>query len=988
MKPMETAVYWIDLNILYNKLMKGMADAGHEVTVISAYKNKLPIGNGSYTDVILTGVEEEYEKILENANYLESAEQYPIWQSYHWHLLTLTILNQTFTHPNVLRFLKQRHEFDAVVTEYGWGEAQLALSSYYQCPLVVLISVGGVNSWVNDMLGNPVPISYVPHSWMLGDFSQGMNLLERLHNMLFFLYDQFLVRFIQFPANDRIIQSYMPNGPKAADLYHSPSLVLLGSHSSFRQSTPMAPNMVEIGGFHIDPPQPLPKDLQLFLDEAQDGAIFFSMGSHVKSKDFSAEKKQLIINVFGRLKQRVLWKFEDDALPEKPSNVMVRKWMPQIDILAHPNIKLFISHGGHGSILEALYHGVPTLMIPVFLDQFNNAFQSESRGFALKLSYRDRNFTEETFHGLIKEMLINPKYRLRAQELSRLFHDRPMKPMETAVYWIEYVIRNKGAEHLKLGSLKLRWFEYYMVDVLLVLVGIVASLVIVLVLAFKWAGAWFGRAGKIKQHLNILYNKLMKGMADAGHEVTVISAYKNKLPIENGSYTDVILTGFEEEYEKILENAKYLETAEQYPIWQSYHMHQLNLMIDNQTFSHPNVLRFLKERHEFDAVVTEYAWGEAQLALSSYYQCPLVVLISVGGVNSWVNDMLGNPVPISYVPHSWMLGDFSQGMNLLERLHNMLFFLYDQFLIRFIQFPANDRIIQSYMPNGPKAADLYHSPSLVLLGSHSSFRQSTPMAPNMVEIGGFHIDPPQPLPKDLQLFLDEAQDGAIFFSMGSHVKSKDFSAEKKQLIINVFGRLKQRVLWKFEDDALPEKPSNVMVRKWMPQIDILAHPNIKLFISHGGHGSILEALYHGVPTLMIPVFLDQFNNAFQSESRGFALKLSYRDRNFTEETFHGLIKEMLINPKYQLRAQELSRLFHDRPMKPMETAVYWIEYVIRNKGAEHFKLGSLKLGWFEYCMVDVLLVLVGIVASLVIVLVLAFKWAIAWFGRAGKIKQQ
>ncbi|KAH1022453.1 hypothetical protein HUJ04_011852, partial [Dendroctonus ponderosae] len=289
----------------------------------------------------------------------------------------------------------------------------------------VLISVVGVNYWVNDMLGNPVPISYVAHSWMLSDFSQGMNLLERLHNMVFFLYDQFLIRFIQFPANDRIIQSYMPNGPEAADLYHSPSLVLLGSQSSFRQSTPMAPKMVEIGGFHIDPPQPLPKDLQLFLDEAQDGAIFFSMGSHVKSKDFMRK-----------------WMPQTDILGEQRvviSNLQCLLYPPiRFYLVAHPNIKLFITHGGHGSILKALYHGVPTLMIPVFLDQFSNAFQSESRGFASKISYRDRNFTEETFHGLIKEMLINPKYRLQAQELSRLFHDRPMKPMERAVYWIEY----------------------------------------------------------------------------------------------------------------------------------------------------------------------------------------------------------------------------------------------------------------------------------------------------------------------------------------------------------------------------------------------------------------------------------------------------------------------------------------------------------------------------------------------------------------------
>lgn len=41
----------------------------------------------------------------------------------------------------------------------------------------------------------------------------------------------------------------------------------------------------------------------------------------------------------------MLWKWEDD-LPDKPSNIRIEKWLPQNDILGHPNVKLFITHGG------------------------------------------------------------------------------------------------------------------------------------------------------------------------------------------------------------------------------------------------------------------------------------------------------------------------------------------------------------------------------------------------------------------------------------------------------------------------------------------------------------------------------------------------------------------------------------------------------------------------------------------------------------------
>lgn len=91
--------------------------------------------------------------------------------------------------------------------------------------------------------------------------------------------------------------------------------------------------MVEIGGFHLTPPKPLPADLQKILDEAKHGVIYFSMGSILRSKDMSKETVELFIRVFSALKQTVLWKWENENLPGKPDNVVIRRWLPQNDIL-------------------------------------------------------------------------------------------------------------------------------------------------------------------------------------------------------------------------------------------------------------------------------------------------------------------------------------------------------------------------------------------------------------------------------------------------------------------------------------------------------------------------------------------------------------------------------------------------------------------------------------------------------------------------------
>lgn len=61
----------------------------------------------------------------------------------------------------------------------------------------------------------------------------------------------------------------------------------------------------------------------------------------------------MLLAVFRKLKQRVIMKWESETLAGKPNNVMINEWLPQDAILAHPNVKLFISHCGLGSVAEA-----------------------------------------------------------------------------------------------------------------------------------------------------------------------------------------------------------------------------------------------------------------------------------------------------------------------------------------------------------------------------------------------------------------------------------------------------------------------------------------------------------------------------------------------------------------------------------------------------------------------------------------------------------
>jgi hypothetical protein len=57
------------------------------------------------------------------------------------------------------------------------------------------------------------------------------------------------------------------------------------------------------------------------------------MGSGLYSSDMPEIKRQAFVEAFSKLRQRIIWKWETDSLPGKPSNVKIGKWFPQSDIL-------------------------------------------------------------------------------------------------------------------------------------------------------------------------------------------------------------------------------------------------------------------------------------------------------------------------------------------------------------------------------------------------------------------------------------------------------------------------------------------------------------------------------------------------------------------------------------------------------------------------------------------------------------------------------
>lgn len=263
---------------------------------------------------------------------------------------------------------------------------------------------------------------------------------------------------------------------------------------------------------------------------------------------------------------------------------------------------------------------------------------------------------------------------------------------------------------------------------------------------------------------------------------------------------------------------------------------------------------------------------------------------------------------------------------------------------------------------------------MILVNSHPVIDFAESLPPNVIEVGGLQIKETEKIDNEIEKFLAKGIEGSILMSLGSNIRSDRLGTDRIEMFIQAFAELPDyNFLWKFETpDKLKDKlPPNVMIRKWVKQNDVLGHANLKAFITHAGLLSTHEATYHGVPMIGIPFFTDQFRNAYRSEQAGVGLKVDIRKISVDE------IKEKILkvvkNPKFKENSKIRSNLFKDRPIKPLDLAVWWCEYILRNSKPSHLKFNEFKLGLLESRFFDIQLIILIIFIIFIIGVKYFFK---------------
>uniref|UniRef100_A0A3Q0RPV5 UDP-glucuronosyltransferase n=1 Tax=Amphilophus citrinellus TaxID=61819 RepID=A0A3Q0RPV5_AMPCI len=482
--------HWVNMKILLEELHA----KGHSLTVIRASNSwYIPKKSDLYTSITIE-IGEDVDNFFEV--YLQDGQRrHSDLQLLKLDLGTWNVTSLVGKEPELLceveKYQVDNSQYDLVLTDPAMAPG-VVLAKYLKLPLV--LNVRWITSGEGHFVLAPSPLSYIPVPG--SGLTDKMSFIQRIKNIFFYSIVLFQQKFLVGPVYDAMCDKYIDGGCDIISLLQEADIWLFRSDFVFEFSRPTMPNVVYIGGFQCKPAQPLPAELEEFVQSAgQHGVIIMTLGTLVNA--LPEEVTDEIASVFAKMPQKVIWRHKGKRPSTLGNNTLVVDWMPQKDLLGHPQTKVFVAHGGTNGVQEAIYYGVPVLGIPLFFDQYDNLLRLQERGAGQIIQLADVN--GHNFEKALHKLLHQESYRQNMQRLSHLHRDQPITPMEQAVFWVEYVMRHKGAPHLRTEAYKMPWYSYYSLDVLLLLLSVVSALLLSIFAIFRCLCCQRRRKIKTKQ---------------------------------------------------------------------------------------------------------------------------------------------------------------------------------------------------------------------------------------------------------------------------------------------------------------------------------------------------------------------------------------------------------------------------------------------------------------------------------------------------------
>ncbi|XP_057583273.1 UDP-glucuronosyltransferase 2C1-like isoform X2 [Hippopotamus amphibius kiboko] len=416
--PMDFS-HWINLKVILEELHL----RGHEITILVHSANLLLDHTKTPFNVEILQLSITKENFMEELNTILYVASFKLpklsWWDMQIELAKITkeflstakrVCDSAITNKGLLSRL-QATKFDICIADPLSFCGEL-VAEILNIPFIYSFRFSFGNVLERLCAGLPMPSSYVPGS--TSRLTDNMTFLQRLKNWLLYTVSDMIYLYYVFPEWDEYYSNVLGKPTTLCEMLGKAEMWLLRTNWDFEFPQPYLPNFEFVGGLHCKPAKPLPQ---------------------------------------------VLWGYTGKKPETLGANTRLYEWIPQNDILGHPKTRAFITHCGTNGIYEAIYHGVPMVGIPMFGDQHDNVVRVKAKGAAVEVDLQ--TMTSSDLLNALKAVINNSSYKENAMRLSRIHHDQPMKPLDRAVFWIEFIMHHKGAKHLWPAAHDLTWYQYH-----------------------------------------------------------------------------------------------------------------------------------------------------------------------------------------------------------------------------------------------------------------------------------------------------------------------------------------------------------------------------------------------------------------------------------------------------------------------------------------------------------------------------------------------
>jgi len=236
---------------VFEPLIDGMRTKGHHVTVIWPLNKKIP-SPPNMIEISPVSLDE----FVGQANPFQARTMGKWAAMASWESMFLRTCKQFYEHEEIEKMIQTPQKFDLIIINGMLNHCVLGFLHKFNAPFIYLTTLPSPN-FVSEIVGNHFPHSFIPSPF--NGFSDEMTFLQRVINSVTQTIVKVIVNFMYVPKMEALYKTYIPDAPDLTDIEKNVSMIFMNTHFSMTYPRPLLPDVIEVGGMHCKPPNPLPQ---------------------------------------------------------------------------------------------------------------------------------------------------------------------------------------------------------------------------------------------------------------------------------------------------------------------------------------------------------------------------------------------------------------------------------------------------------------------------------------------------------------------------------------------------------------------------------------------------------------------------------------------------------------------------------------------------------------------------------------------------------